>query len=266
MQPKLMGVLNVTPDSFYDESRCFAYEQALERGCLMWQEGADLLDIGGASSRPFADVVEEAEELRRVIPVIETLAKLVPIPISIDTYQPVVAKAAIAKGATLINDISGFTNPKMVEVAKECAADLCIVHMRGTPQTMQINPLYPEGIISHLLAFFEDRIEQLTHEGIDAQRIILDPGIGFGKTVEDTLQIFKNLPKFKKFGLRILIGASRKSFLTKLLNKPATELLPATLAIHTMALLAGVDMIRVHDVAPHRDVINVITPNLTKYF
>jgi dihydropteroate synthase len=255
---RLMGVLNATPDSFYEKGAYFSFEKAFEHGIKLWKDGADYLDIGGASSRPFAPFVDEEEELRRVIPLIEVLSKEISIPISIDTDKPKVAHKAVEKGARLINSIEGFTHPEMVEVAASCTADLCVMHMQGTPQTMQLNPSYPEGVISHLLAFFEKQIERLNKAGIHSNRIILDPGIGFGKTVEQNLTIIKELQQFKKFGLRILLGASRKSFMGKLLGKSTTELLPATLTIHTIVLLNGIDIVRVHDVREHRDAVDIL--------
>ncbi len=256
---QLMGVLNVTPDSFYDGGMHYSLEKAIEHGLKMAQEGADIIDIGGASSRPFAPFVSEEEELNRVIPVIEALAKTISTPLSIDTDKSKVARKAVQSGVTLINCIRGFSDPEMLAVAAGCEADLCVMHMQGTPETMQINPSYPNGVVPEIMAFFEKQIELLTRAGIVPERIILDPGIGFGLTVEHTLEIFDHLKKFKKFGLRLLIGASRKSFLSKLLMKPATELLPATLAIHTMAICNGADIIRVHDVAEHRDIMNLLS-------
>lgn len=255
---KIMGVLNATPDSFFDQGSFFSLENGIAQGKKLWEEGADIIDIGGASFRPFAPHVEEEEELRRVIPLIEALRIALPIPLSIDTDKPAVAREAVRRGVSLINNIGGFTDREMIEVAKNCSADLCVMHMQGTPQTMQINPSYPRGVVEEILDFFEKRIDILTGAGIRPERIILDPGIGFGKTVEHTLLIFKELKKFKKFGLRLLIGASRKSFMTKLLGKPPKDLLPATLAIHTMSLLAGVDIIRVHDMREHRDIVNLL--------
>jgi dihydropteroate synthase len=202
--------------------------------------------------------VTEEKELARVIPVIEALVKLVPAIISIDTDKPKVAKKAIECGATLINCIRGFANPEMLALAADSQAELCVMHMQGTPETMQINPSYPNGVVAEILAFFEKEIELLTQAGISPEKIILDPGIGFGLTVEHTIEIFQKLSAFKKFGLRLLIGASRKSFLSKILSKPVTELLPATLAIHTIALCSGADIIRAHDVREHRDIINVL--------
>ena len=259
--PSIMGILNVTPDSFFDKGAYFSIEKAIERAKEMVQEGADILDVGGAPSGPKSIPTPEEVERERVIPVIEALASKLSITLSIDTEKPRIAKEAVDKGATLINDISGFQKPEMVEVAAQCNADLCLMHMQGTPQTMQIAPSYPEGVIPHILQFFEKQIETLIQAGVKPGRIILDPGIGFGKTVEQNLEILQNLAAFKKFGLRILIGASRKSFLSKILGKNSIDLLPATLAIHTISIIRGADIIRVHDVKEHRDVLS-----LSNYF
>jgi dihydropteroate synthase len=255
--PHLMGILNVTPDSFFDKGSYFSLEKAVERGVKIWKEGADIIDVGGASSRPFAEVVSEEEELRRVIPVIEQLVNVVTIPISIDTSSPKVARLALEKGARFLNSISGFLDEELVEVAACFPVDLCLMHMQGTPQTMQLKPSYPEGVVPHILHFFEQQIEKLLAKGVKRERIILDPGIGFGKSVEHNLILLKSLHEFKKFGLRILIGASRKSFMAKILGKETRELLPATCAIHTIALFTGADIIRAHDIPEHRDILNI---------
>lgn len=252
-----MGILNVTPDSFFDKGAHFSFEKAIERAKVMVQEGADIIDIGGASSSPRSLPTPEEVERERVIPLIEVLASQLSTPLSIDTDKPRIAKEAVEKGARLINDIYGFQKPEMVEVAASCQTDLCLMHMQGTPQTMQVAPSYPEGVISHILQFFEKQVETLIQAGVNPARIILDPGIGFGKTVEHNLEILQNLAAFKKFGLRILIGASRKSFLTKILGKSPIDLLPATLTIHTIALIHGADILRVHDVKEHRDILDL---------
>lgn len=257
-KPKLMGILNATPDSFYDGNRYFSFESAIAHGIELYEQGADILDIGGESSRPGAPQVPAEEELRRVIPVIKYLSKHIPIPISIDTVKPEVARAAIEAGASFINDISGFSNPEMCNAAKKTDADICVMHMQGVPATMQNNPLYPEGIIAHLLQFFQERIKSLLQKGIKKEKIILDPGIGFGKTVADNFQIIQNLHLLKSIGYPVLVGFSRKSFMMKTLNKTRDQLLPATIAMNTVALMASVDYIRVHDVGPHRDVIDLM--------
>lgn len=254
-----MGIINVTPDSFYENSRCITLDNAIASALKMKDDGADILDIGGESTRPGAPIVSEEEELKRVIPVIEAIAHTVDLPISIDTTKPGVARAAIKAGATFINDITGFENKEMLNLARDYDLDICIMHMQGTPQTMQNKPFYEEGIILHLLNWFKVKIDHLVRSGISPKRIILDPGIGFGKTVADNLEIVHNLPKLKQLGFAVLLGVSRKSFLSKILNKPTAELLSATLAINTIAIASQVDMIRVHDVKEHRDIVEVLS-------
>lgn len=254
----IMGIINTTPDSYYETSRALTTEKAIETALRMESEGASIIDIGGESTRPYAKAVSEQEELDRVIPVIKTLQGQLTIPISIDTIKPTVARAAIKAGASLLNDVSGFRTPDMVEVAKEFDGDICVMHMQGEPQTMQDSPYYEEGIVTHLMNWFEKKANFLVKEGIHPSRIILDPGIGFGKTVADNLKILHNLPKFRRLGFRLLLGISRKSFMKKILNKPFEELLPSTLAINGLAIMAGVDILRVHDVKEHVDVVKVL--------
>lgn len=254
-----MGILNVTPDSFYSGSRNPAFEDAITKGLQLVSDGADLLDIGGESSRPGAVPVHEQEELNRVLPVIKALAKKTSVRLSIDTIKPLVAVEAIKAGASLLNDVSGFRDEKMIEVASTTQVQICVMHMQGNPQTMQINPHYPEGIIAHLIKWFEQRIKILIDAGIKEEKIIIDPGIGFGKAVADNFEILDNLLKLRKIGFPILLGVSRKTFISKTLCKSYSELLPATLALNACAIQSGVDYIRVHDVKEHRDVIDILT-------
>lgn len=253
-----MGILNVTPDSFFDKGNYFSIEKAIERARTLHLDGADIIDIGGESSRPGATPVSLQEELERVIPVIKLIHSLIPIPISIDTYKPEVAIAALEAGATFINDITGFQNPEMQEVAASSDAEICVMHMQGTPQNMQQNPHYPEGIVSFLIQWFEAKIEDLIQKGVKEKKIFLDPGIGFGKIVDDNLEILQNLPRLKALGFPLLIGVSRKSFMGKIVNRPASDLLAPTIAVNTLLINAGVDIIRVHDVSEHRAVLELI--------
>jgi dihydropteroate synthase len=257
---KLMAILNVTPDSFYEKSRTYNSLSALKKGLTMEAEGADILDIGGFSSRPGSLPVDEEEELLRVIPPIQALIQEVKIPLSIDTTNPKVAAKALKEGCSYINDINGFINPEMRQVAKDTTGPLIVMHMQGSPLTMQNNPSYPEGIIKHLKQWFESRVNLMMKEGISKNRIILDPGIGFGKTVEHNFQILKSLQEIKNLGFPVLIGLSRKSFMGKILGKTSEELLYASLALDSLAILAKVDIIRVHDVKEHRDVIDILQP------
>lgn len=253
-----MGILNITPDSFYGNSRCLQTEDAIARGIQYANTGADILDIGGESTRPGAAQVSEEEELNRVIPVIRALKEKTSCQLSIDTIKPNIAAAAVDAGASLINDVSGFRDPAMREVAAAKDVQICVMHMQGTPQTMQLNPHYPEGIIPHLLKWFDSQIELLIRSGIKENQIIIDPGIGFGKTIADNLEIIQNLPGLKSMGFPVLLGVSRKSFMQKILKKSPEELLSETLAINTIAIMAGVDVIRVHDVVEHRGIIDLL--------
>lgn len=253
---KIMGVINVSPESRL--TPCATLEAAIARGMQLAAEGAHILDIGGESTRPYTPPVSAALELERVIPVIRALKKATSLPLSIDTKKAEVAEAALEEGVTYINDVSGFTDPKMRQLAARSGAKLFMVHMLGTPETMQDDPVYPEGIVPHLKNWFERQIDHLLSEGATSDQIILDPGIGFGKTVAHNLQIMKNLAEFKRIGFPVLVGVSRKSFIARFLQKKGEELLPATLALTAAALLDGVDFLRVHDVAETADVVNIM--------
>lgn len=255
---QLMGILNVTPDSSFDQGRWFDQDLAIKRGIQIWREGADWLDIGGESTRPSAAPVSEQEELKRVVPVIKALKSEISIPISIDTMKGNVAAAAIEAGASMINDVSGFSDLAMRQVAAHFQLPICVMHMHETPATMQLNPSYPHGVIPFLLDWFKARIDCLIESGIKEENIILDPGIGFGKTVADNVEIVHNLPKIKALGFPVLVGLSRKSFLGKIINKTYPDLLPVSLAVNTLAILADIDIIRVHDVTAHRDIIDLM--------
>ncbi|MBA2369237.1 MAG: dihydropteroate synthase [Candidatus Protochlamydia sp.] len=253
-----MGILNVTPDSSFDQGRWFDFDLALQRGRQIFKEGADMIDIGGESTRPGAPPVPQEEELKRVIPVLQALKKEIPIPFSIDTMKPVVAAEALNAGATFINDVTGFADQEMRHLAAEAGVPICVMHMLETPATMQNAPVYPDGIIPFLLQWFSRRIDLLLAAGVKEGQIYLDPGIGFGKTVAHNVEIVQNLQSIKGLGFPVLIGLSRKSFLGKILQKTYPELLSASLVANTLAILAGVDIIRVHDVAEHRDALKVM--------
>lgn len=256
---QLMGILNATPDSFYDKSRFFEMTSAVARGHQMVAEGADILDVGGESTRPGAPAVSLEEEIKRVIPLIRHLKQELSIPISIDTMKPQVAAKAIEEGATWINDVGGFRDSAMREIAASAGVKLCVMHMQGTPQTMQKAPSYEASIIDYLKYWFSNVINTLIQSGVKEHNIVLDPGIGFGKTVAHNLEIIHNLAELKKLGFPVLIGVSRKSFMGKILNKSTDELLPATLAINSVAILSHVDFIRVHDIQAHRDIIDLLS-------
>ncbi len=255
---KIMGILNVTPDSFYDGGRFFDINKAVNKGVQMHKDGADIIDVGGESTRPFSKQVSESVELERVIPVIKELQRKIPGSISIDTMKPKVAIAAIEAGASIINDVSGFRNSEMIAAAKGRDVQICVMHMLNNPKAMQKDPYYEEGIIDHLLAWMKERSETLISTGIKKENIIFDPGIGFGKTVDDNIKILQNLLKLKCMGFPLLIGLSRKSFMGKIVDKSATELLSTSIALNTYAMLEGVEYIRVHDVLEHSDALKVI--------
>ena len=243
---KIMGILNVTPDSFSDGGKYYTVENAVKRVHEMVREGADIIDIGGESSRPFSSPVSEEEELGRIIPVLENLDDL-KVPISIDTYKPRVAEEALKRGASIVNDIYGLRKEGMAEVIKDYDAAVVIMHMKGEPKNMQLNPTY-EDTVAEIIRFLRNRIEFAISKGIEEDKIIIDPGIGFGKRVEDNLVILKNLNSFKSLGKPILIGTSRKSFIGKILNLDIEERLEGTIASNIVAVLKGASIVRVHDV------------------
>ena len=245
----VMGILNVTPDSFSDGGRFLEPRAAVAHALELAEEGAQIIDIGGESSRPRAESVDEAEELRRVIPVIKELAGRLQIPISIDTAKPSVARAALQAGATIVNDVAANrTDDAMWRVVAETGAGYVCVHMQGTPRTMQEAPVYAD-VSRELSLFFLERIRRLKDCGVTQEQLILDPGIGFGKTVEHNLQLLGNLRSFSSLARPVLLGVSRKSFLGKLLAAQLEERLPASLACACLAVEAGVQMIRAHEVA-----------------
>jgi len=243
---KIMGILNVTPDSFSDGGKYYTVENAVKRVHEMVREGADIIDIGGESSRPFSSPVSEEEELGRVIPVLENLDDL-KVPISIDTYKPRVAEEALKRGASIVNDIYGLRKEGMAEVIKDYDSAVVIMHMKGEPKNMQLNPTY-EDTVAEIIRFLRNRIEFAISKGIEEDKIIIDPGIGFGKRVKDNLVILKNLNSFKSLGKPILIGTSRKSFIGKILNLDVEERLEGTIASNIVAVLKGASIVRVHDV------------------
>ena len=245
----LMGVLNVTPDSFSDGGLFFEKEKAVTHGLKMVEEGEDILDIGGESTRPGSTPLREEEELRRVIPVIESLAQRIDVPISIDTYKSGVAREAVQAGAELINDISGLHfDPGLADVAAHQKVPLVLMHIRGTPDTMQKDPRYGY-LLSEILLSLRQSIQRAESAGVSPDQIIIDPGIGFGKTLEHNLLILKHLPEFRILGKPILLGTSRKSFIGKILKTDEfSERLEATLASMAIAVLNGAHIVRCHDV------------------
>ena len=244
----IMGVLNATPDSFSDGGKFNSPDKALERAKEMEAEGADIIDVGGESSRPGAETVPEGEELERTIPVIKKIKKESNLPISIDTYKANVAQRALEEGAEIVNDISALRfDPEMAEVVAEKGANVILMHMQGRPQNMQENPTY-EDVVEDIFNFLKARINYAQENGISADKIIIDPGIGFGKTVEDNFRILQNLEKFKRLEKPLLLGTSRKSFIGKALNTPLGERLEGTIASNVVGIMKGANILRVHDV------------------
>lgn len=243
-----MGVLNVTPDSFFDGGKYLNRHKAIARGLEIALEGADILDIGGESTRPGSKQASLEEEKERVIPVIEELAKKLTIPISIDTTKAEIAGEALSAGARIINDVSAFRcSPEIAEVALRFGAGVILMHMQGTPRDMQVNPHYHD-VVSEIKAFLSTAIARAEAIGIDREAIAIDPGIGFGKTLSHNLEILKRLDEFKLLGKKILIGVSRKSFIGHLLNLPPEERLEGSIASSIWAILHGAEIVRVHDV------------------
>jgi len=248
-----MGIVNVTPDSYFEKSRSQSIDGAIAYALQLVHEGADIIDVGGESTRPQAASISVQEELERVIPVIRALSQAVSVPISIDTMKPEVAEKAIENGASMINDVTGFSDERMRKIAAASRVSCCVMHMQGTPQTMQQRPYYEKGVVAELLIWFDRQTKRLIADGIEPAKIIIDPGIGFGKTDEDNLALIKNVKSLQQLGFPLLYGISRKSFLRRLLNKPTEELLAATIAINAYLMLQGVEIIRVHDVMEHGD-------------
>jgi dihydropteroate synthase len=253
----LMGVLNVTPDSFYDGGRRLKPEKAIDDGVEMVAAGADVIDIGGESTRPGAPSISEEEELGRILPVIRGLRRAVRAPISIDTYKSNVARAALRDGADIVNDISGLRfDPAMAAMVAEEEVPVVLMHMQGTPRTMQVEPRYGD-VVREVRDFLASQISHALGKGIEPEKIIIDPGIGFGKTLEHNLSLLRNLPALASLGQPLLVGTSRKTFIGKILNLPPDERLEGSLAAAVAAVLAGANMIRAHDVKETRRAVNI---------
>ncbi len=250
-----MGIVNVTPDSFSDGGHFFDYRAAIEQGLRLAKQGADILDIGGESTRPYSSPVELAEELRRVMPVVEALSEQTSVPLSIDTSKAEVARRAVAAGADVINDVTGFEgDPEMISVAIESAAGLCAMHMQGTPVTMQDNPTYGDVVVE-IHEYLRQRRDALLADGIDAARICLDPGIGFGKTHEHNLTLAANCWRFHELGCPLLVGHSRKGFIGKVLGDKTADRTAGTIGVSLALARQGVQILRVHDVAAVRQAL-----------
>jgi len=258
MATRIMGIINVTPDSFSDGGQFFGVESAVAQADVLVAAGADLLDIGGESTRPYAQSVCEAEELQRVVPAIRAIREKYSLPISIDTSKAEVARQALLAGADMINDISALRHdPAMIDVVRATDVPVVIMHMQGTPQDMQVEPRYRD-VVAEILDFFRERLDWLRGQGVDCRRIILDPGIGFGKTLTHNLVILKNLSAFSDLGQPVLLGHSRKRFLGEITGrKVAAERDLATAVVSALAVGQGVAIVRVHDVAASRQAIRI---------
>jgi dihydropteroate synthase len=256
-RPLIMGVVNVTPDSFFDGGRHFDPKAAVAHAVRLVEEGADLLDVGGESTRPGAELVNEAEERRRAIPVVTAVAKAVSVPISIDTSKSVVAQAALDAGAVLVNDVTALRGDHaMANVIAGTGSGIVLMHMQGTPRTMQQAPRY-EDVVGEISSFFEERIRFAMAHGIVRRQIILDPGIGFGKLLVHNLTLLAQLQHFMQFECPLLVGVSRKAFLSQIVDRPVQERLWATAAAVAMAVDRGAGIIRVHDVGAMKEVAQV---------
>jgi dihydropteroate synthase len=255
----VMGVLNITPDSFSDGGLFFDTSKAIDQAVKMSQEGADIIDVGGESTRPGAEPVSESEELKRVIPVIEGLSRRINVPISIDTKKPEVAREAVNAGASLINDIMGTPlDRQMACVAADFDIPLVIMHIKGEPQTMQKNPVY-DDVVDRIMFSLRDSIAVAEEMGVDAQKIIIDPGIGFGKTVSHNIEIIKRLRELRMLGRPVLVGPSRKSFIGSILDiSEPKERLIGTAAAVAAAIVNGADIVRVHDVREMLQVCKIL--------
>lgn len=245
--PRVMGIVNNTPDSFSGDGIGGDIEIAVERGLKMFESGADIVDVGGESTRPGANPVSADDEIARTLPVVERLSKARPGRVSIDTMKPIVAEAALYGGASMVNDVSGLRDSKMIEAVSEHDAAVVIMHMKGEPRTMQKEPRYKD-VVADILAFLENRVAAAEAGGVTPKKILIDPGIGFGKTVDHNLEILSRLGEFKALGKPIVIGVSRKSFIGKLTGLPPESRVEGSLAAAVLAVREGASIVRVHDV------------------
>jgi len=255
--PLVMGILNVTPDSFSDGGRHYRIEDAVTAAMQMAHDGADIIDIGGESTRPYSSPVAADDELARVVPVIEQLVRRIQIPISIDTSKASVARAAVAAGAEIINDVTGLEgDPEMAEVASSTGVGVCVMHMRGTPQTMQDDPQY-DDVVDEIDDYLRQRLDWCINQGIQQDRICLDPGIGFGKTHAHNLLLLRATRRFAAIGAPLLIGHSRKGFIGKVIGDSTAERDAGSIGVSLAVAAAGADVIRVHAVKPTVDALRL---------
>ncbi|MDH4258900.1 MAG: dihydropteroate synthase [Gammaproteobacteria bacterium] len=256
--PVVMGVLNVTPDSFSDGGRFVALPAALAQAERMAHEGAAIIDVGGESTRPGAAPVDVGEELRRVIPVVEKLVERIQLPVSVDTSKPEVMRAAIAAGASMINDVYALREPGAIDTVAKSEVAICLMHMQGEPRTMQKEPRYADVLVE-VRDFLRGRVARCVDAGIAASRLVIDPGFGFGKTVEHNLELLRRLRELAADGCPVLAGLSRKSMIDKLTGRTDGERLGGSLALAMLAILGGARIVRAHDVGPTVDAIRIVT-------
>jgi dihydropteroate synthase len=253
----IMGILNVTPDSFSDGGIFLSPQVAVAHARQMAADGADIIDIGGESTRPGAQAVSLQEELDRVIPVIESVTAELPLPISIDTSKPEVMRAAVAAGAGLVNDVQALRAPGALDAVRDLGVPVCLMHMQGEPRTMQANPVYGE-VVSEVRDFLKARLEACLANGIPRERLVIDPGFGFGKTAQHNLELLRRLGELRGLGAPILAGLSRKSMIGALLGLPVDRRVPASLALALIAVQNGASIVRVHDVRATRDAVRML--------
>jgi dihydropteroate synthase len=257
-RPHVMGIVNITPDSFSDGGKFSSTDLAVEHALKLIAEGADILDIGGESTRPGAAIVSLDEELKRVIPVIEALSKTCNVPISIDTYKPEVMRQAITAGADIVNDIRALQEPNALEIVAQSNVGICLMHMQGTPQTMQLEPHYID-VVSEVKQFLVDRVNAALAHGIVKSRILLDPGFGFGKTRAHNIALIQHLDELNTIGLPLLVGLSRKSVLGSITGADEGQRLYASIAASVISAMKGAKIIRVHDVKATVNALKVVT-------
>jgi len=256
-KPCIMGILNVTADSFSDGGLYLDADKARDRAQVMIDEGAHIIDIGGESTRPGAEPVSLDDEMQRVIPLVEYISKL-GVPVSVDTNKPEVMQAAVAAGAAMINDVCALQNDGAVEMIAKLDVPVCLMHMQGTPGTMQADPQY-DDVVDDISKFFQQRVSACEEAGIDREKIIIDPGFGFGKTLEHNLAILNRLGELDHLDLPILVGMSRKSMIDAIIHKPAEQRVSASVALAIVAWQAGAKILRVHDVVETKDALKMIT-------
>lgn len=257
-RPRVMGIVNVTPDSFSDGGKFSSTDLAVEHGLQLIAEGADVLDIGGESTRPGAAPVSLGDELNRVIPVIEALSAVTTVPLSIDTYKPEVMRAAIQAGADIVNDIRALQEDGALDVVANSNAGVCLMHMQGNPQTMQMNPAYTD-VVAEVKQFLEGRLDAVLACGIAKERILLDPGFGFGKTTEHNIALIQHLDSLAEIGMPLLVGLSRKSVLGRIAGGDEQQRLSASIAASVISAMKGAKILRVHDVKATLDALKIVT-------